>query len=672
MNGDRRDSVLTHRRTAQFLLFGCASLAVAALPIDTMTWPWLVALLTPAALIASLRITERWPFWRALCLTLLQLGACLTALHVEGPLPRPVALAATLLPPLAFVVVRRQETDRSLGLFLSLCVLLVGAILQPTSPPLLFSYVFVATAQLHCDARLRALELCATPDLLAPSGSRRALLFTLLLGGMCAVVVEAVDTTLERLPVLESLRATPAPNADTTKQRAPGLSDQFELGGDGVLSNLRGEHLVTVRSVDRNSVSRRLYLRSGFFQVPGLDSWQVGQLHRDRRDASTREWRLRRPVAGFAVQRVQISRTPAARNLVFVPPATHTILGIPDLVCDPVTEWFRQNQDGHLDDYEVRFAELDWEDPSGDVDLAWSQRGLLALPKDLDRTLFEPLLRGIDLDGDAVMKARAIAAMLQQRCRYERREPFGPHQSALLNFLHGERIGFCMHFASAAAILLRMAGVPCRIGVGLYGGEVGERGERRYGSQHAHAWVEIPIADRGFLVFDPTPPSARGTLPEQPALATNSGNEAPTASDSTRNGEGLWKFLQRTWPYALLSMLVLAPFVGRKRAVRIPAPSLDRAVRPARKLLATMLQSLGKRGYRRERNATLEQFARELQRAGAISPDIETALLAYQEVRFGGRTFDRERESRLEKGIAAAELLPVRAPAASAALSDES
>lgn len=672
MNGDRSDPVLAHRRTGQILLFGCAVLAVAALPIDTMTWPWLTALLTPAALVALLRNTERWPFWRALGLTLLQLGACITALYVEGPLPRPVALAATLLPPLAFVVVRQKETDRSLGLFLSLCVLLVGAILQPASPVLLFSFVFVATAQLHCDARLRALELCTAPSVKAPNGSRRAWLFTVLLGGMCALVVEAVDTALARLPALESLRAAPAPARDTTKKRAPGLSDQFELGGDGVLSNLRGEHLVTVRSSDRNSVSRRLYLRSGFFQVPGLDSWQVGELHRDRRDASTREWRLRRPVAGFAVQRVQISRTPAARNLVFVPPGTHTILGIPDLLGDPATEWFRQSQDGHLDDYEVRFADLDWEDPSATVDVSWSQRGLLALPNDLDRALFEPLLRGIDLDGDAVQKARAIAAMLQQRCRYERREPFGPHQSALLNFLHGERIGFCMHFASAAAILLRMAGVPCRIGVGLYGGEGGDRGERRYGSQHAHAWVEIPIAERGFLVFDPTPPTARGTLPEQPALATNPVDEEPSAARSTFDGESLWQFLRRTWPYALLSMLVLLPFVGRKRTQRIAAPPLDRAVRPARKLLATMLHALGKRGYHRERNTTLEQFARELRHRGAISPDIESALLAYQEVRFGGRAFDREREQRLEKGIAGAESLPVRAPAGSPALSDGS
>lgn len=659
MNHVARDPVLASRRVCRLLLLACAAIAIAAVPIESMTWQWLTALLAPAALIAALSVTESWPFRRALALTLLQLSSCLLALQTAGPLPRPVALAAMLLPPLAFVVVRRHETDRSLGLFLSLCVLLVGTILQPAEPALVLAYVLVATAQLRCDSRLRALELCAAPTPNAHAPRPSIWLLSSLLGVLSAAVAFAVDAALDRLPALESLRAAPAQQPATSKKRSTGLSDQFELGGDGVLSNLRGEHLLTARSTDSSAISPRLYLRSGFFQAPGLDTWQVGTLQPDQRDSSATACRLHQAVAGVPTRVMLISRTQSARNLVFVPPATHTLLGIPDLLCDPATEWFRQLRDGHLDDYEVHFQDLALDSRDARIDEAWARRGLLALPQDLDRRRFEPLLAGIHVGDDPLQKAAAIGAMLQERCRYERREPGGPYQSALLNFLYGERIGFCMHFASAAAILLRMSSVPCRIGVGLYGGVESDRGERRYGSQHAHAWVEIPIVGRGFLVFDPTPPALRGALPEQPALASSAGDTAPATTDAGSDS-AFWRALEGAWPFVLILTVLTLPFVRRRRRAHVASPTVARAVWPARRLLLTLLQTLAERGYPRSGGATLEQFAHELAREGAIAADLQAALVAYQEVRFGGRVFTRDHALRLQKGIAAAEVLQQR------------
>ena len=63
--------------------------------------------------------------------------------------------------------------------------------------------------------------------------------------------------------------------------------------------------------------------------------------------------------------------------------------------------------------------------------------------------------------------------------------------------------------------MLRMLSVPCRIGVGLYGGVPTDRADTRsYGSQHAHAWVEIPLQGRGWVIFDPTPPAEPDPAPE--------------------------------------------------------------------------------------------------------------------------------------------------------------
>lgn len=72
-------------------------------------------------------------------------------------------------------------------------------------------------------------------------------------------------------------------------------------------------------------------------------------------------------------------------------------------------------------------------------------------------------------------------------------------------FLFESRRGFCEHYASTAAVMLRMAQVPTRVVVGYYGGEINHNERRiQVRSAHAHAWVEFWIRDAGWIRFDPT------------------------------------------------------------------------------------------------------------------------------------------------------------------------
>ncbi|MBL8752348.1 MAG: transglutaminase domain-containing protein, partial [Planctomycetes bacterium] len=151
-----------------------------------------------------------------------------------------------------------------------------------------------------------------------------------------------------------------------------------------------------------------------------------------------------------------------------------------------------------------------------------------------------------------------IEAGLQQHCRYDRREPSGPFANALENFLFAttDRHGYCMHFASAAAMLLRLRGIPCRIAVGVHGGEPEptEPGTRRYTSEHAHAWVEVPFAGRGFEVFDPTPAAERGHRAPAATLGAASAPEprpepaAPLPATTTEPATlpALWPWIAAT------------------------------------------------------------------------------------------------------------------------------
>ena len=72
-------------------------------------------------------------------------------------------------------------------------------------------------------------------------------------------------------------------------------------------------------------------------------------------------------------------------------------------------------------------------------------------------------------------------------------------------FLFETRAGFCEHYASAFALLMRIGGVPSRVVLGYLGGEPnGLVGHYAIWQSDAHAWVEVLIAGRGWVRVDPT------------------------------------------------------------------------------------------------------------------------------------------------------------------------
>ncbi len=73
------------------------------------------------------------------------------------------------------------------------------------------------------------------------------------------------------------------------------------------------------------------------------------------------------------------------------------------------------------------------------------------------------------------------------------------------DFLFDSKQGFCGHFASSMAFLLRAAGVPTRIVGGYLGGEWNPYESYLLIRQfEAHAWTEVWFEDRGWVRIDPT------------------------------------------------------------------------------------------------------------------------------------------------------------------------
>lgn len=122
------------------------------------------------------------------------------------------------------------------------------------------------------------------------------------------------------------------------------------------------------------------------------------------------------------------------------------------------------------------------------------------------RRLSETLTGGLENHYDQVM---AVERFLKQQYRYSL---FTPEQKAgadpLAVFMFESKQGHCEYFASAMAVLLRYAGIPCRLVGGFIAGEYNELGRDWIVRQsHAHVWVEVFFPGESWVEFDPTPSS---------------------------------------------------------------------------------------------------------------------------------------------------------------------
>jgi transglutaminase-like putative cysteine protease len=108
--------------------------------------------------------------------------------------------------------------------------------------------------------------------------------------------------------------------------------------------------------------------------------------------------------------------------------------------------------------------------------------------------------------------------------------PPEPDLYPLVDFLLHGHAGDCQHFAGAAALLLRLAGVPTRVAVGFATGVRQADGRFEVRDVDAHAWIEVYFQSFGWVAFNPTPPAAQAQIPRQldllaPATTTGSRDE---------------------------------------------------------------------------------------------------------------------------------------------------
>jgi transglutaminase-like putative cysteine protease len=101
--------------------------------------------------------------------------------------------------------------------------------------------------------------------------------------------------------------------------------------------------------------------------------------------------------------------------------------------------------------------------------------------------------------------ARAVLELFRREEFFYTLEPPPLGADSVDEFLFDTRRGFCGHYASAFAVLMRAAGIPARVVTGYQGGVFNRFGDYRILHQSdAHAWDEIWIDGTGWVRFDPT------------------------------------------------------------------------------------------------------------------------------------------------------------------------
>ena len=159
------------------------------------------------------------------------------------------------------------------------------------------------------------------------------------------------------------------------------------------------------------------------------------------------------------------------------------------------------------------------------------------------------------------------------------------------HFLFVQKSGFCVHFASAMAVMLRSVDVPTRLAIGYLPGDPGEKtGEYILRDKYYHAWPQVYFPEYGWVDIEATPsttesPGAGSAVAlSEPVVSSDTIRDLPqwevwfnpalydfgigqgggggsAGSGAVRGPRGPWSFAGPLG-LALLIMLLLGFFIG--------------------------------------------------------------------------------------------------------------
>jgi transglutaminase-like putative cysteine protease len=297
------------------------------------------------------------------------------------------------------------------------------------------------------------------------------------------------------------------------------------------------------------------------------------------------------------------------------------------------------------------------------------EASFLAVPANTDERLRSLAARLSDGAPEPRERVRRTLLHLERECRYSLKVGRFSSRQPVAEFLFEKKRGYCEYFASAAALLLRLQGVPARYVTGFNVRDDNyEAGSYVVREADAHAWIEALLPEEGWVELDPTPSAQYDAVHRRRTAWLASAMEwlkAAFAEATARLHGGDWRANARYLAqHAALPGLALLLVVGvmllrrffpsrPKRATAAAGTTSDESAavpEELRDLLSRFEASLRRRGRGRAPNrAPLEHL--ESLPHGALPPPLldlgERVVRRYYAVRFGGEASPPGEISRL-------------------------
>lgn len=166
--------------------------------------------------------------------------------------------------------------------------------------------------------------------------------------------------------------------------------------------------------------------------------------------------------------------------------------------------------------------------------------GIKDIAKDLMSNNNLQTIEGVP--GENVLRARAanvVAEWMAKNMNYTTEPPSLPRNADPVEyFVSQSKEGYCMHYASAATLILREMGVPARYVSGYYVDESGFKiADKDYMNiimdNAAHAWVEVFLDGMGWIPLEVTTTYYDGRNPNAGDLDDDNTTEEKDTSDAT-------------------------------------------------------------------------------------------------------------------------------------------
>lgn len=248
-----------------------------------------------------------------------------------------------------------------------------------------------------------------------------------------------------------------------------------------------------------------------------------------------------------------------------------------------------------------------------------------------------------------VLKAAAIVNYLSAQSIYTRSpkhdtthggDPVAPYLFA------NEKRGYCVHFAHAGAYLMRLSGIPARIATGyLTDLSYAKDGHILLHLGDRHAWPEVYVKDRGWIVFDISPAQAeneQAIVPDQKLLEDLMSKIDPTEelvtpitakTNEYNNTDILLTFIKSQF-FRWILLFIALTFVTLKILLRFGYKLVPHPITKTRLAYLAFHSTMIDLGVNREYGETKQEYSRRLNKTHNIEANnitLKNEIISYRQ-----------------------------------------